>query len=455
MKSISKNLNDGVINISETPFPNLSKNNLLIRNHFSIISTGTEGKTISDARKNLLSKAKSRQKEVQKVIDMIKSNGLINTYKFVMNKLNTPSALGYSSVGEVIALGGNVSSFSVGDFVACGGSSANHADVISVPKNLCVKVEENIDLKQAAFTTLGSIVIQGIRRSKLVFGNSALIIGLGLLGQLTIKILNSIGVKTIGVDINDKNIKYAKKIGLKNIFNRNQLSLDKVIYELSDGHGVDSVIITAGTKSSDPINFAGRVSRKKGKIVIVGDVSPNFARENFYKKELDLLMSMSYGPGRYDINYEDKGLDYPIEYVRFTQNRNMKSFLDLLNNNLSIKDLITHEYNLLDAGEAYNTILDKNQFALGMVIKYDISKKIKKDVHFKNNYNKSKSNINISFIGAGNFAKSMLLPNLENKCKFISVFNNSGISSSHVARKYKFENIYSDSQSIFKEKNQI
>ncbi|MGE0568507.1 MAG: zinc-binding alcohol dehydrogenase, partial [Bacteroidia bacterium] len=348
--------------ILEVPFPALNKGDVLVRNYYSVISAGTEGKTVTDARKGYIAKARSKQKEVKQVIEMIKRNGFLSTYQLVMNKLDTPSALGYSCAGEVIAVGAEVKGFKVGDKVACGGASASHADVVAVPVNLCVKVPESVDLKHAAFATIAAITIQGIRQAELKMGENCLIIGMGLLGQLTAKILKASGVKTICVDVADKQVSQSKEAGIENVYNRNTAGIEDLISQFSKGNGVDAVIITAGTSSIDPIEFAGSSARKKGKVVIVGAVPTGFDRANYFKKELDLRMSMSYGPGRYDPNYEEKGMDYPIGYVRWTENRNMQSFIDLLASNaISIEKLISHTYTLEEAPSAYDMILSKIQ----------------------------------------------------------------------------------------------
>ena len=306
----------------------------------------------------------------------------------------------------------------MGDYVACGGQGAYHADVISVPSNLVVKVPENIDMKQAAFSTIASIAIQGIRQADLRMGENCLIIGMGLIGQLTYKILESSGMFPIGVDIDLNHIKYVKQIGLKNVYDRNTPSIETIIREFSNGFGTDAIIITAGTSSNDPIEFAGRVARKKAKVIIVGSVPTGFARKNYYKKELDLRMSSSYGPGRYDSEYEQKGHDYPIGYVRWTENRNMQSFVDLLfHKRLDISSLISHTIKLEDSINAYDMILSKNEKFSGIIIEYDKNQKPKKKIqNSKKSYDPD--NVNLGVIGAGTFAQGFLLPNMKEKMQF-------------------------------------
>ena len=409
MRQLTQILKNGKMEIIEAPFPVLNSGQILVRNHHSIISTGTEGKTVSDARKGYLAKAKSRKKEVRQVVNMIKQTGLKSTYDFVINKLEAHSPLGYSCAGEVIGVSEGIKNFKVGDFVACGGKGAYHADVIAVSENLAVKVPKNIDLKYASFATIASIAIQGIRQADIKIGESCMIIGMGLIGQLAYKLVESAGAFPIGVDISKDQVNFVKQNGIKDVFHRKSKELINIINIKSDGNGVDSVIIAAATNSLDPINFAGEVARKKGRVVIVGAVPTGFDRDNYYKKELDILMSSSYGPGRYDVNYEEKGQDYPIGYVRWTENRNMKSFIDLLDSNiLDVSNLISHEFDLLDAQTAYNMIIDKNEQYAAIIINYDIKRKLKQKIKLKEN-NKRVFSIRLGVVGAGSFAQAFFI----------------------------------------------
>lgn len=424
--------------IMEVPFPVLGAKQILVRNHYSVISAGTEGKTVTDARKGYLSKAISRQKEVKQVLDMVKSLGLKETYDLVMNKLEAPSVLGYSCAGEVIGVGSEVTGFSVGDYIACGGKDANHSDVVSVGVNLCVKVPCGVSLRHAAFTTIASIAIQGIRQSQLNLGCNCVVIGLGLIGQITVQLLNAAGIKAIGIDINENQVKSALSCGAYRSYNRQQEGLEQIIMQETNGAGTDAVIITAGTSSLDPIELAGAISRRKGKVIVVGAVPTGFSRENYYKKELDLHMSSSYGPGRYDLQYEEKGIDYPLGYVRWTENRNMQSFIELLNQGkLDMDKIITHTFPLIKAPEAYNLILEKSEYYSGILIEYDKGNELKATIVLsENNYHKG--NANVGFIGAGSFAQNIILPRLKPLCSLIGVATAHGNTSRYVADKYKF-----------------
>jgi predicted dehydrogenase/threonine dehydrogenase-like Zn-dependent dehydrogenase len=451
MQQLTQELKSGKMEIMEVPFPALGAGQVLVRNHYSVISAGTEGKTVTDARKGYIAKARSRQKELKQVIEMIKLNGFRSTYQFVMNKLDAPSALGYSSAGEVIAVGEGVTTLKAGDFVACGGASASHADVISVPVNLCVPVPEEVDLRQAAFTTIAAIAIQGIRQAELKLGENCLIIGMGLIGQMTAKILAASGIRAIGVDVSDMQIAQAREAGIADTYNRNMPGIEELILKHSKGNGVDAVLITAGTSSLDPIEFAGSMARKKGKVIIVGAVPTGFDRTNYYKKELDLRMSMSYGPGRGDIHYEEKGIDYPIGYVRWTENRNMQSFVDLLSSgSLDISALISHTYDLENAPEAYDMILSRQEAFNGIVISYDQQREPSRKVMLANRSYPAVSP-NIGMIGAGNFAQGILLPAMKGHCNFVGLATARGNMSKYVGGKYGFNYCAESADELFRD----
>lgn len=453
MLKLTQQLKSGKMEVLDVPFPSISKGQILVHNHFSVISPGTEGKTVTDARKGYLAKAKSRKKEVKQVFEMIKSNGIIETYSQVMNKLETPASLGYSCAGEVIGIGEGVSGFSLGDFVACGGKDASHAEVVSVGMNLCVKVPPKVHLKHAAFTTLASIAIQGIRQTELTFGSNCVVIGLGLIGQITIQLLNTAGIKSFGIDVNDEQVKAGSLCGANFSFSRNQLGLEQIILKETGGAGTDAVIITAGSSSLDPVELAGTLCRSKGKVVIVGAVPTGFSRENYYRKELDLRMSSSYGPGRHDSNYEAKGIDYPIGYVRWTENRNMQTYIDLLDQNkLDMDQIITHVFPLKNAAEAYKLILEKNIHYSGILLEYNSDKIPHTHIGIKNEV-QSKQRGQVGFIGAGSFAQNILLPILKPLCKFVGVATANGNTSHFVANKYNFDYCTDNAYEILEDKS--
>ena len=439
MYQLTQQLKSGKMEILEVPFPVLNKGQILVRNHFSVISAGTEGKTVSDARKGYVAKAKSRQKEVKMVIDMIKSEGLLKTYDLVMNKLEAPSPLGYSCAGEVIGVGDGVHDLKRGDRVACGGNGAYHADIVAVNRNLCVKIPDHVDVSHAAFATIATIAIQGIRQADLRFGENCTVIGLGLIGLITIQVLKASGIKAIGIDINEVQVEKAKESGADLALVRSQEGIAPTIKDSTGGHGTDAVIITAATSSLDPVEFAGEICRKKGKVVIVGAVPTGFSRANYYRKELDLRMSSSYGPGRYDSGYEEKGIDYPIGYVRFTENRNMQTFVELLNSGkVEMQKLISHTFDLEKAPEAYDMILEKKEAISGILIKYATEQVPTASVTLNANPVSLNHSTNIGFIGAGNFAQNIVLPRLKGKVNFSGIVTAEGNMSRYVGDKYGF-----------------
>jgi predicted dehydrogenase/NADPH:quinone reductase-like Zn-dependent oxidoreductase len=327
--------------------------------------------------------------------------------------------------------------------------------MVAIPQNLCVKIPANADLKKAAYNTLGSISLQGIRQADLRIGEVCTVVGLGLIGHLTCLILRAGGIKVIGIDIDPRMVEIASKYCTDLAFVREEEGLIQRIVEFTGGIGVDAVIITAATESLDPVNFAGKIARKKGKVVIVGDVPTGFDREpDYYRKELELRMSCSYGPGRYDLNYEEKGLDYPTGYVRWTENRNMQAFQDLVHSGkIGIDYLTTHIFDLEKASEAYDLILNKEEPYLGILIRYDVSKDKEKSKKIFVTPPASllpPHAINISFIGAGSYAMSHLLPNIPKEKDVVlkGVMTSSGTSSRTVAERYRFEFCTSDEKDI-------
>jgi predicted dehydrogenase len=449
MDQLIQNLKDGDMKILEVPFPGLPEGNILVKNHYSVISAGTEGKTVKDARAGYLEKARSRKDEVKKIFNTAKKAGIIKTYQMVMNRLESPVPLGYSCCGEVIETGSAISGFKVGDRVACGGNTANHAEVVSVPANLCVKLQGNVDLRHAAFTTLGAIALQGIRQADLKLGECCAVIGVGLIGQLTIKMLSAAGINAVGIDIDPSQVALAKKAGISDVIQRDNEFLMHVINDLSAGHGVDAVIITAATSSTDPVDLAGELCRQKGKVIIVGSVPTGFKRTNYFKKELELKMSSSYGPGRYDTLYEEGGVDYPYGYVRWTENRNMMAFADLLaTRRIDIEALITHQLKFNDAKKAYDLIINKSEPFSGIILDYtNIKLNSSNTLTLREN---SKPGYPVAaFIGAGSFTQNILLPAAKNLARLRTITTSKSVSSRHLADKYKFENCTGDASAIF------
>lgn len=457
MEQLTQKLGSGEMVIQELPYPQVGKGMVIVKNHFSIISAGTEGSTVATARKSLIGKAKERPQQVKQILDTFIKQGPIQTYRAVIKKLDAYSPLGYSSAGEIIEIGAGVSDFKVGDKVACAGAGyANHAEVISVPVNLCVKLSKSADLRDSAYNTLGAISMQAVRQADVRIGETVCVIGLGLLGQLTCLILKASGVNVIGIDISSTAVEIALKNGvIDDGYTRNTAGIVEIIEQQSSGHGVDATIVSAATSSLDPINFAGAITRKKGKVVILGAVPTGFDRDpHWYRKELEMKMACSYGPGRYDLNYEEKGLDYPFAYVRWTEKRNMEAFQRLLVKNLiNINHLTTHEFHFEDAVNAFDLLVNKREPFIGIALKYDASKEHRKQKILTTPTNNQTSNLSISFIGAGSYAQGNLLPNIPKKdyIKRVGIITNSGTTSKRVAEKFQFEFCAATENEIFNE----
>jgi len=453
VEQLTQNLKSGEMKVLEVPFPVLSKGCILVRNHFSVISAGTEGKTVKDARLGYIGKALARKEEVKKVIRSAKTIGLKETYQVMMNKLDAPAPLGYSCAGEVIGIADDITEFKIGDKVACAGAGAVHAEVVAVPKNLCVKIPGTVSLNEAAFTTVGAIALQGVRQADLRLGENCAVIGLGLIGQLTLQLLDAAGVKSIGIDIDKKMVELAQQTNASLSYERNQEALEEIVKEASHGHGVDAVIITAATASTDPIDLAGDICRKKGKVIIVGSVPAGFKRSKYYKKELEVKMSCSYGPGRYDPTYEEEGADYPYAYVRWTENRNMQAFVELLSaKKINLQKIITHTFDLKNAPAAYQLILDKEENYSGILLKYDLQGPLTQKVELKR-VKADPGKVNIGFIGVGSFANNVLLPALKGKVAFTGVSTSKPNNARHVADKYGFSYCTDNAQELVADKN--
>lgn len=442
MKQLTQKLGSGEMQVQDVPLPQLGPKMVLVKNHFSIISAGTESSTVSTARKSLLAKAKERPQQVKQVIDTLKSQGPVNTYRAVSKKLDAYSALGYSTSGEVIEVGQDVTEFTVGDLVACAGVGyANHAEVVAVPGSLCVHVKAPNAMREAAYNTLGAIALQAVRQADLKLGESCVIVGLGLLGQLTGLLLKASGVTVIGIDISQAAVDFALKHGaIEQGYGRQTPELEEKISSLTNGKGCDVVIISAATSSTDPINLAGALCRKKGSVVILGAVPTGFDRDPYwYKKELELKMACSYGPGRYDLSYEEKGIDYPYAYVRWTQKRNMQAFQDLIGKGvINLEYLTTHEFEFENAPSAYDLILEKSESFTGIALRYQHKKQHERKVLNILSEPSKGEKVKVAFIGAGSYAQSSLLPNLPQNIGRSAVLTNSGTTSKRVAQRFGF-----------------
>ena len=440
MKQIFQSLENGETLISDIPSPSLKKGHLLIKSSYSLISTGTEKMLIEFGKSNLIEKAKGQPDKINEVIQKLKIDGFIETYKAIQNKLSEPFPLGYCNVGEIIEVGDDITEFQVGDRVV---SNGPHAEIVLVPKNLCAIIPDEVPYNHAVFTIPAAIGLQGIRLLKPTFGETFLIIGLGLIGNLTAQLLASQGCKVIGLDTDPDKCKLANELGIQTVPNELNNDPEKWCLSHNKNIGLDGVIITASTKSNDPITIAPRICRKRGRIVLIGVTGLNLNRDLLYEKEISLQVSCSYGPGRYDNNYEKKGIDYPIGFVRWTEKRNFEAILFALQEKkIKVEKLISKEFDINNAQKAYEQ-LSKNNKNNGILISYikNISNnsdfiRIKKQVI----PNQKLSPIKAAVFGVGNYSSRIMLPILfKSKIQLKTLVAESGLKPFYFGKKFNFE----------------
>lgn len=442
MQQLIQNLKTGELTLESVPEPMVFDQFVLVKNHFSVISAGTEKSKMDLAKKNLLQKALARPDLVKQVWKKLKTEGLAKTYQTVNAKLDAPSPLGYSSAGVVEEVGVLVEGILPGDRVACAGAGyANHADFVCIPKNLVVKIPDEVSLEEAAFTTIGAIAMQGVRLAKPELGECFLVLGLGLIGQIAIQILMANGCQVIGFDPDPWKREIAKSFGCVVAQSSEQIKL--LSDAMTNKRGVDGTLICASAASNEPIETTGEVTRSKGRVVIVGVVGMNIPRDIYFKKEISLVVSRSYGPGRYDPLYEEGGADYPYDYVRFTEKRNMESFLNLIaQKKVNLQSLITHRFDFANAIAAYGVLEHPTEKKfLGIVLQYRKEQTTKEIKNIPLALKKQIGKINVSCLGCGNYATASILPILKNKpnVKFQVVMSATGRTAESVAKKYGFE----------------
>lgn len=449
MNVLTKNNRTGELSIKDVPIPNLKKGHILVKNSFSAISIGTESSSIAIAEKNLMQKAKSRPDELKKIMSLIQKEGILRTYDIAMEQLNLPSPLGYSSSGIVLKIGDGVKKFRVGDRVACGGSG--HGEVISVPENLCVGVPDEVDLKSAAFTTIASIALQGVRQADVRIGETVGVVGMGLIGLMVAHILQAAGCRPIGIDIDEDKVKFSRELEI-DCFNRGDDSIIQNIMNITNGRGLDAAIISADTGSSDPVEFSSRILRDKGHITAIGAIKMDLPRKEFYSKELSFNISRSYGPGRYDVNYEEKGIDYPIGFVRWTENRNMGAIVEMIRaGSLNISKLITHEFMFNDAVDAYANLKDPMIKPIGVVLQYCEDQDHSTVKYLRSKSTRSSSSpLGVGMIGTGSYARNLLLPAITEygNIDLIALASTTGEMVSHFGTKYDVEFVTTDALEI-------
>ena len=433
MKQLVVEKNNPVPILLDTPIPKPGPGEVLIKNHYSVVSSGTELAAIEVANTSVGEKLQNSS-NIEKGLNLLKNDGVKAVWNAVFPKNLIPLQLGYSSAGEVVQTGKGVSGFHVGDMVV---SNGNHAEYVSVNQNLCVRIPDNTDIKESAFTVLGSIALHGLRLSETSLGSRVVVIGLGIVGQLVCRLAEAQGSEVIGIDPDEERTE-----GNKNFFT----SIEKASIQ-----NVDSVIITAATSSNEPIEVATKIARNKAKIVVVGDIPLNISRNEFYYKELELVVSKSYGPGRYDKQYEVLGKDYPIEYVRWTENRNFEAFIKLLSQGqIYLLDLVSEEVSFDEAPSVYKKFTAETK-PLSVVLRYDIKSEPKIEFIPDVDLEPTTSKVNLGILGAGNFASTTIMPilkELKKDCQVLGVASSTGLTAQSLATNFKIKNKYTTEEAI-------
>lgn len=446
MKQLLQNLRDGKTTVETVPVPKPKPKTALVQTAVSLVSAGTERMLVDFAEKNLIGKAQSRPDLVMQVLDKARREGIIPTIEAAFNRLDQPMALGYSSAGTIIALGEGLTGFQVGDRVACAGSGyAVHAEYAVIPQNLLAHVPDHVDFEEAAFATLGTIAMHGFRLAQPQVGERVVVIGLGLVGLLAVNIARAAGTRVYGVDLAQDRVELGKQLGANCSI---PAEAEAGALAFTNGQGFDIVLICADTKSNDPIELAGRLARDRARVVAVGAVGLNIPRTLYYNKELNFIISRSYGPGRYDEQYEARGVDYPIGQVRWTEGRNLQAFIDLLaDRQITLSPLISHRFTIDQAPKAYDLITGKiKQPFLGVLLTYpqqsaSLPASRVEVIPAAQPGSTITGALRLGVIGAGNYAKAVFLPNVE-KVGGVdrqTIVSSTGVTASHAAKKFSFQ----------------
>ena len=442
----------------ESPEPAVRPGGILVRNAASLISSGTERAKIEMAQASLLGKARMRPDLVREVFRHIRQEGVLTTYRKAMARLDTPVSLGYCCAGTVIEVGQGVEGFRPGDRVACAGDGyACHAEIVSVPKALCVKVPDKVSLEEAAFAPLGAIALQAVRQAKIELGDRVAVIGLGLVGLLVVQVLKATGCVVLGIDINARRLDIAGALGADLVLHRHDDPVVPASLNISHDRGLDAVIIAAATDSSDPVELAGVLCREKGRVVIVGAVPIHVPRRSYYEKELELVVSRAFGPGTYDPTFVEKGQDYPAGYVRWTATRNMEAFLNLVSTGkVSLGPVITHRLPIERALEGYDLISNPGAGALGVLFTYDpvMNGTRRRKIFYQENQSRPEQGLVVSFIGAGRFACNTLIPifKAQGGVRLGGVATTTSIGAANAARKFGFSYASTDAAEILQDR---
>ncbi|NMC45837.1 MAG: Gfo/Idh/MocA family oxidoreductase [Chloroflexi bacterium] len=455
MKQVLQYMNSGETKVVDIPVPQVKAKTALVRTAASLVSAGTERSLVEFAEKNLVQKASSRPDLVRQVLDKAKREGVLTTLDATFNRLDQPMALGYSSAGTIVEVGEGLQGFKVGDRVVCaGGNHAVHAEFAVIPQNLLAHLPDDIPFDSACFATLGAIALNGIRLARLQLGDRVAIVGLGLLGLLTTRLVTANGCLVTGVDTSPQRVKFAKKSGIA-AFARDQIVAKTSA--LTGGVGFDAVLICAATSSDDTVHLAGEIARDRGSVISLGVVGLNIPRKPYYEKELFFQVSRSSGPGRYDPLYEEEGHDYPLGYVRWTEGRNLQAFVALLQSEkLLVNDLITHRFPINEAAKAYALITDKTaEPYLGVVLTYPQTGQKAASHVAVNPVVTLTDKVNVGVIGAGNYAKATFLPAMRknSSTNLVAIASINGVNAQHAASKFAFGYASSSAQELLKDKS--
>jgi predicted dehydrogenase len=457
MKQLLQDMRARKPKLVELPVPTPQSGMVLVRNAASLVSAGTERALVEFAGKSLLGKARSRPDLLRQVLDKARREGLLNAANAAFGRLEESMPLGYSSAGTIVEMGAGVQNFRVGQRVACaGGNYAAHAEYALVPQNLLAAMPDELDFESAAFTTMGAIALHGFRLAEAQLGSRVAVIGLGLLGQLAASIAQAAGCQVLGIDLDEKRVALARKRGLQAIARQ---SAEQAALSQSHGQGFDAVLVCADTESDDPVELAGEIARDRARVVAIGAVGLSIPRRSYYAKELELIISRSYGPGRYDPGYEEAGLDYPIGYVRWTEGRNLQAFVDLLGGGkIDVSALISHRFPIEKATKAYDLIQGKQPF-LGVLINYPETREKLTDAKrlqlTKAGTPLGKEHVRLGVLGAGNFARYTLLPALKGLrgLDLVGIASASGRQAADLGKRFGFRYASSDENEILKDKS--
>lgn len=457
MKQLLQNIKTGKSIVENVPVPTPREGQALVKVEASLVSAGTERMVVEFAEKSLVGKARSRPDLVKQVMDKARREGLVNTAQAAFNRLDQPVALGYSSSGTIVALGKNLQGFKVGQRVACaGGGYAVHAEYNVVPRNLLTPLPKNVDFESAAFTTLGAITLHGFRLAEPQIGENVAIIGMGLLGLLAAQIATAAGCNVLGIDVDPSRITLASSLGLKAV--RRAEAVDSSV-AFTANHGFDVILICADTSSNDPVELAGVIARDRARVIATGAVGLSFPRKVYYEKEISFINSRSYGPGRYDLNYEEQGNDYPLGYVRWTEGRNFEAVLDLMESGkLKVQPLITHRFPIEQATQAYEVITGKKKEPfLGVLLTYPSSewKVESRVVHFPLSKTSKSTSVKLGVLGAGLFANSVLIPSIKKAgdIELVGIASSGGLHAQHAGKKFGFQYATSNDDEIINDPN--